>query len=124
MLSISYFIFLSFYYSLCWPLPYFETWYQRTPYHVLVSLAQLIGTMHNICKVWGLNSGHTKKKTYSISLCSTNKGHMVLHIFPHLAAPMDHNMLISNKREFPNLEPQQHQRTTLGYCRNLDCGII
>jgi len=28
-----------------------------------VNLAQLIGIMHNICKVWGSNPGHHKKKT-------------------------------------------------------------
>jgi len=29
---------------------------------VLVSLAQLERTMHNICKVWDSNPGHHKKK--------------------------------------------------------------
>ena len=29
---------------------------------VLVSLAQLVRTMHNICKVWGSNLDHHKKK--------------------------------------------------------------
>lgn len=29
---------------------------------VLVSLSQMIGTMHNICKVHGSNFGHHKKK--------------------------------------------------------------
>ena len=28
-----------------------------------VRIAQLIRTMHNICKVWGSNPGHHKKKT-------------------------------------------------------------
>jgi len=31
---------------------------------VLVSLAQLVWTMHKICKVRGSNSGHQKKKIY------------------------------------------------------------
>jgi len=29
---------------------------------VPVSLTQLVRTMHNICKVWGSNPGHHKKK--------------------------------------------------------------
>ena len=29
---------------------------------VLVSLTQWVGTMHNICKVWGLKPDHHKKK--------------------------------------------------------------
>jgi len=29
---------------------------------VPVSLAQLVRTMHNICKIWGSNSKHHKKK--------------------------------------------------------------
>jgi hypothetical protein len=31
-------------------------------YFVLVSLAQLVWTMHKICKVWGSNLGHHQKK--------------------------------------------------------------
>jgi len=34
---------------------------------VLVSLAQLVRTMHNICKVRGSNPGHHQKKTYGTS---------------------------------------------------------
>ena len=29
---------------------------------VPMSLAQLVKTMHNICKIWGLNPEHKKKK--------------------------------------------------------------
>ena len=32
---------------------------------VLVNLTQLVRTMHNICKVWGSNLSHHKKKGYS-----------------------------------------------------------
>ena len=31
---------------------------------VLVRLAQLVRTMHNICKVWGLNLDHHKKNSW------------------------------------------------------------
>jgi len=33
--------------------------------HVLLSLTQLIGTMHNICKVRGSNPDHQKKILYT-----------------------------------------------------------
>jgi len=35
-------------------------------FYVLVSLAQLVWTMHNICKVRGSNPGHQKKKIIEI----------------------------------------------------------
>jgi len=33
-----------------------------------MSLTQLVGIMHNICKVWGSNPGHHKKKNASIEI--------------------------------------------------------
>jgi len=33
-------------------------------FKVLVSLPQLVGRMHNICKVRGSNHGHHKKRYY------------------------------------------------------------
>jgi len=34
----------------------------QTFINVLVSLTQLVETMHNICKVWGLNTDHHQQK--------------------------------------------------------------
>jgi len=42
-------------------------------FFVLVSLTQLVWTMHNICKVRGSNPGHHKKKTMLIFYQQYNK---------------------------------------------------
>jgi len=42
--------------------------YSNNTYNVLVSLAQLVGIIYKICKVWGSNPGYYQKKnnTYNI----------------------------------------------------------
>ena len=51
--------------------------------HVLVSLAQLVGTMHKICKIRGSNSGHyqkTKVQHIYLSLINVKKyGTLICH---------------------------------------------
>ena len=32
---------------------------------IIINLTQLVWTTHNICKIWGSNPGHHKKKKYT-----------------------------------------------------------
>jgi hypothetical protein len=51
----------------------------KTPlFLVLVSLTQLVWTMHNICKVWGSSPDHHKKKVIAYIL-TKNKNKRSLH---------------------------------------------